>query len=301
MIPSPDLHTHSTASDGTLAPRALIARAAQHGVEVLALTDHDTLAGLDEAADAAQAQGLTLIPGVEISVTWGNRTVHIVGLDVDPSCRQLRDGLAGLLAYRAERAAEIARRLARAGWPGALEGAQALAAGELVGRTHFARFLVARGAAKDVRSVFKHYLVAGKPGHVAGEWTTLEAAVGWIRAAGGQAVIAHPARYGFTRAKMRRFIDAFVACGGRGIEVVSGSHSRDDYYTFARWARESGLLASAGSDYHGPESPWVELGRLPALPDGCRPIWTVPGFGQAGLNLPLQPVVAPHRRVPAPS
>lgn len=282
MMKMPDLHTHSTASDGTLAPRDLIARAARQGVEMLALTDHDTLAGLDEAAAAALEHGLRLVSGVEVSVTWGGRTVHIVGLDVDPACAALRSGLAGLQAYREQRAAEIAARLERAGWPDALEGARAQASGELVGRTHFARFLVQRGAAKDLRSVFKHFLVKGKPGHVAGDWTTLEAAVGWIHAAGGQAVIAHPARYGLTRSKMKRLLDDFRACGGRGIEVVSGSHSRDDYFTFARWAREQGLLASAGSDYHGPESPWLELGRLPALPEGCQPIWEQPGF--AGLD-----------------
>ena len=285
MMKTPDLHTHSTASDGTLAPSDLIARAARQGVEVIALTDHDTLAGLDEAAEAAQAQGIRLVPGVEISVTWGGRTVHIVGLDVDPACSALRKGLGGLLAYREERAAEIARRLAQAGWPGALEGARAQAEGVLVGRTHFARFLVQQGAAKDLRAVFKHFLVKGKPGHVAGSWTTLDEAVSWIRAAGGQAVIAHPARYGLTRSKMKRLLEDFRACGGRGIEVVSGSHSRDDYFTFARWAREQGLLASAGSDYHGPDSPWIELGRLPALPEGCRPIWEQPGF--AGLDQAL--------------
>ncbi len=279
---TPDLHTHSTASDGTLSPQDLIARAAQQGVEVIALTDHDTLAGLDDAAEAAQTHGIHLVPGVEISVTWGGRTVHIVGLEVDPACAALRRGLDGLLAYREERAAEIARRLERAGWPGALEGARAQAEGELVGRTHFARFLVQQGAAKDLRAVFKHFLVKGKPGHVAGCWTTLDEAVGWIRAAGGQAVIAHPARYGLTRSKMKRLIEDFRACGGRGIEVVSGSHSRDDYFTFARWAREQGLLASAGSDYHGPENPWIELGRLPALPEGCRPIWEQPGLAGLG-------------------
>ncbi len=282
MMKTPDLHTHSTASDGTLSPSDLIARAAQQGVEVIALTDHDTLAGLDEAAAAAQRHGIRLVPGVEISVTWGGRTVHIVGLDLDPACSALRRGLDGLLAYREERAAEIASRLERAGWPGALEGARAQAQGELVGRTHFARFLVQQGAAKDLRSVFKHFLVKGKPGHVAGCWTTLEEAVGWIRAAGGQAVVAHPARYGLTRSKMKRLLEDFRASGGRGIEVVSGSHSRDDYFTFARWARELGLLASAGSDYHGPDNPWIELGRLPELPEGCRPIWEHLGF--AGLD-----------------
>jgi len=274
MTQTPDLHTHSTASDGTLTPKALIARAADAGVEMLALTDHDTVAGLDQAAAAAVSTDLTFIPGVEISVTWGGRTVHIVGLGIDPHCRVLREGLDGLLEYRRWRAQEIARRLAKAGYDGALEGARAYSNGTLIGRTHFARFLVERGAAPDLRSVFKHFLVEGKPGHVAGDWTTLERAVGWIRAAGGEAVIAHPARYKFTRTKMKRLLGEFRECGGRGLEVVSGSHSRDDYFVYARHAREEGLLASAGSDYHGPEQPWIELGRLPALPDGCRPIWT---------------------------
>ena len=152
----------------------------------------------------------------------------------------------------------------------------------LIGRTHFARYLVERGAAADVRGVFKHYLVTGRPGHVPGEWTTLENAVTWIRAAGGHAVIAHPARYQFNRTKMRRLIGELKECGGVGIEVVSGSHSRDDYFTFARHAAENGLYASAGSDYHGPENPWIELGRLPVLPEGCVPIWRMPGFGRFG-------------------
>ncbi len=274
MMKTPDLHTHSTASDGTLAPAQLVRRAAAAGVEVMALTDHDSLGGLDEAAGAAARVGITLIPGVEISVSWGGRTIHVVGLDVDPDCAVLRDGLAGLQRYRGWRAEEIGRRLATAGYEGAFEGARALSNGTLIGRTHFARFLVQRGAAADVRSVFKRFLVRGKPGHVPGDWASLEAAVGWIVAAGGDAVIAHPARYGFTRAKMLRLIGEHKACGGRGIEVISGSHSRDDSFTFARHAREQRLLASAGSDYHGPEHPWIDLGRLPGLPEGCIPIWT---------------------------
>ena len=275
----PDLHTHSTASDGTLTPTALLERAAAAGVETLALTDHDTLDGLAEARTAADRVGVNLINGVEVSVTWGGRTVHIVGLGVDTGCRTLRDGLAELQQYRVWRAEEIGRRLAKAGYDGALDGARQHAAGTLIGRTHFARFLVERGAADDVRDVFKRFLVSGKPGHVAGEWTTLEQAVGWIRAAGGLAVIAHPARYDFTRSKVRRLLGEFRECGGRGVEVVSGSHSKDDYYVYARHAAEQGLLASAGSDYHGPEKPWIELGRLPPLPDGCTPVWSVPGFG----------------------
>jgi predicted metal-dependent phosphoesterase TrpH len=273
MPVQPDLHTHSTASDGTLSPRQLIARAAAAGVEVLALTDHDTLDGIAEAQAAAVEHGLTLVPGVEVSVTWGGRTVHIVGLGVDTAQPMLRAGLERQLAHRGWRAEEMGRRLAKAGIEGAFEGALALSGGRLVGRTHFARFLVARAYASQVRDVFKHYLVRGKPGHVAGEWATLEEADTWIRAAGGQAVIAHPARYRLTRSKMLRLIGEHKEHGGEGIEVVCGSHSRDEAFVFARHARENRLLASAGSDYHGPDSTYLELGRLPPLPEGCVPIW----------------------------
>lgn len=285
MTKTPDLHTHSTASDGTLTPEALVQRAASAGVEQMALTDHDTLAGLDAAHAAAQRTGLQLISGVEISVSWSTRTIHVVGLDVDPDCTALQQGLASLREFRQWRAEEIGRRLEKQGISGAYEGARALAQGGLVGRTHFARFLVNRGHAEDVRDVFKRFLVTGKPGHVSGRWASLEEAIGWIRAAGGIAVIAHPARYGLTRTKMKQLIGDFMQAGGRGIEVVSGSHSRDEYFVFARHAAENGLLASAGSDYHGPEQPWVELGRLPPLPDGCRPVWNQPRFGQNGLGL----------------
>lgn len=273
MNASPDLHTHSTASDGTLSPRALVERASERGVAVLALTDHDTVEGIAEAAAAAHDRGLTLIPGVEISVTWNARTIHVVGLDVDPAQPVLRRGLAGLLEFRCWRAEEIGRRLAAHGFPDAFEGAKALSNGTLIGRTHFARFLVGRRVAADVGGVFKRFLIRGKPGHVAGDWASLEDAVGWIRAAGGQAVLAHPARYTLTRTKMIALLGQFRELGGVGLEVVTGSHSRDDAFRFAQHAREQRLLASAGSDYHGPETPWLELGRLPPLPPGCTPIW----------------------------
>lgn len=273
MIPSPDLHTHSTASDGTLTPRALVERAAGRGVPVLALTDHDTLDGLAEAASAACELGVTLVPGVEISVTWNARTIHVVGLGVDPDAPALRRGLAGLLEFRAWRAEEIGRRLAAHGFPDAFEGARALSNGTLIGRTHFARFLVGRRVAADTGGVFKRFLTRGKPGHVAGDWASLEDALGWIRAAGGQAVLAHPARYKLTRTKMIGLLGQLRELGGAGLEVVSGSHSRDDAFRFAQFAREQRLLASAGSDYHGPETPWLDLGRLPPLPPGCTPIW----------------------------
>jgi len=268
-----DLHTHSTASDGTLTPPELIARAAVKGVDVLALTDHDTLEGLTLAQTAADAAGLILSPGVEISVTWGGRTIHIIGLGIDCRNQALRDGVTGLLAYRRRRAEEIGRRLAREGIEGAFEGARAFSNGRLIGRTHFARFLVQQGYASNEREVFKHYLVKGKPGHVAGDWASLEAAVGWIRGAGGQAVIAHPGRYRFTRARLLRFIGEFRELGGVGVEVVSGNHTRDECLLFARYAQENRLLASVGSDFHGPGNPRTGLGGMAPLPSFCTPIW----------------------------
>jgi len=268
-----DLHTHSTASDGTLTPSKLVALAAAKGIDLLALTDHDTLKGLAAARTATAAGAVRVLPGVEISVTWGGRTVHIIGLGIEPRNATLRKGLAGLRAYRHRRAGEIAHRLAGAGVAGALEGAQAFANGRPIGRTHFARFLVRRGYAPNEREVFKHYLVKGKPGHVAGEWVGLGEAVEWIRAAGGQAVIAHPGRYRFPRTKLLRLIGQFKEPGGVGIEVVSSSHTRDENLLFARYARENHLLASVGSDFHGPQNPWAKLGETPPLPAFCTPIW----------------------------
>ncbi len=273
MSKQPDLHTHSTSSDGTLSPDALVAHAAERGVEVMALTDHDTTEGVAAAAQAGEFRSLALIPGVEVSTNWGGRTVHILGLRVDPASETLQAGLNRLQDHRMWRAEEIGRRLAKAGIEGAYRGARALSNGHLVGRTHFARYLIARGYAQSLRDLFKHYLVKGKPGHVEGKWATLEETVGWIRAAGGQAVIAHPARYRFSRTKMLRMIGEFKELGGDAIEVISGSHSRDDAFVFARHARENDLFASTGSDFHGPISSSMGMGRLPSLPEGCTPIW----------------------------
>ena len=268
-----DLHTHSTASDGTLPPAELVQAAAAAGVDVMALTDHDTLAGLDEARQMAEQQGVRLIPGVEISVTWQGATVHILGLNVNSECEALQQGLVGLREYRDWRAGEIGRRLDKKGIGGAFEAACALSTGKLVSRTHFARFLVAEGYARDVREVFRKYLVQGKPGHVPGKWAALEDAVGWVLQAQGTAVIAHPARYNMTRSKLRKLIAAFKEAGGRGLEVVSGSHSKDEYLTMARHAKDFGLLSSMGSDFHDPKTPWIALGKLPPLPMGCNPVW----------------------------
>jgi predicted metal-dependent phosphoesterase TrpH len=268
-----DLHSHSRLSDGTLSPDELVRRARAQGVDVLALTDHDVTDGLAEAAHTAAEVDLQLIPGVEISVTWSGLTFHIVGLNIDPQHAGLQAGLAKLRAFRSERGEEIARRLEKHGIAGALAGAQAFASGPILSRTHFARFLVEAGHAKDMRKVFKKFLTHNRPGYVSGDWATLEEAVSWIRDAGGQAVIAHPARYRVSATRLRQFIEAFKDCGGEGIEVVSGSHSAGDVAGMAQYARRYELLASCGSDYHGPEQSWQELGRPMPLPAGCVPVW----------------------------
>jgi hypothetical protein len=242
-------------------------------VRTLALTDHDTTEGVAEAGLAASRLGLGLVPGVEVSVTWNGGTVHVVGLAIDPANAALQAGLAGLRAFRDWRAEEIARRLSKEGVHGTLEQARALSNGRLISRTHFARALVARGLADSVRDVFKRFLVRGRPGHVPGQWASLAGAVGWIVAAGGHAVIAHPARYSLSRTQFQRLVGDFVAAGGVGLEVLSGSHSIEDSRLMASHAQAFGLLASAGSDYHGPEQPYLEIGRLPAMPPGCTPIW----------------------------
>jgi hypothetical protein len=269
-----DLHTHSLASDGTLTPGELVAHAAAQGVQVLALTDHDATDGLAEARAVAVAHGVTLVTGIEISVTWNKQTIHIVGLNFDPDDSALQVGLRRLREFRDWRATEIDRRLAKHRVSGALDGARRYAKGAIVSRTHFARFLHEQGHVTSVPDAFRHYLSKGRPGHVPGNWATLAEAVGWICGAGGQAVLAHPGRYPLSSGKLRALLHEFKACGGVAIEVISGSHQPQANQHFARVAREFELLASLGSDYHGPEKPWVELGRLPTLPEGCVPVWS---------------------------
>lgn len=268
-----DLHSHSTASDGTLTPAELVERAVVNGVDALALTDHDTLDGLEEALLTARKHHIRVIPGVEISVTWHRRTIHMLGLGVDRNSQQLQENLQALQQFRDWRAEEIGRKLEKRGIADALQGAQQYSRGRIISRTHFARFLVDTGRAASLGDVFKRYLVPGKPGHVSGRWAEIGDAVNWVNQAGGVAVIAHPARYRLTRTKLRELLTDFKAAGGQGMEVVSGSHSLDEMRHMAALCREHDLLASQGSDYHGPEKPWVELGRLRALPDGCNPLW----------------------------
>jgi predicted metal-dependent phosphoesterase TrpH len=223
-MPNYDLHCHSTASDGLLAPAALVQRAAGNGVDILALTDHDELCGLAEARAQAQAEGLRFIDGVEVSISWGGITIHVVGLNIDPVNQQLQQGLHAIRQGRAERAKKMAEDLARVGIPGSLEGAYAYVENpNLIGRTHFARFLAEKRYVSDVKSAFQHYLVSGKPGYVPHQWATLEEGLAYIKAGGGIAVVAHPGRYKLTRAEMRKFLGEFRDGGGTGIEVVTSS------------------------------------------------------------------------------
>lgn len=272
--PNYDLHCHSTASDGLLAPAELVRRAAANGVDVLALTDHDEISGLVEARAAAAELGLRFVDGVEVSISWGGITIHIVGLNIDPRNVQLQQGLQSIRQGRTERAKRMAEDLARAGVPGSLEGAYTYVDNpNLIGRTHFARFLVEKRYVSDVKSAFQHYLVNGKPGYVPHQWATLADGLAYIKAGGGVAVLAHPGRYKLTRTQMRRFLGEFKDGGGAGIEVVTSSHSAEQYLEYGILAREYGLLASRGSDFHGPGESRIDLGRLPNLPADLKPVW----------------------------
>lgn len=269
-----DLHAHSTVSDGTMTPRALVERAHAQGVELFALTDHDEVAGLREAALAAAELGLDFVRGVEISVTWSGQTVHIVGLGIDAGNAALIEGLAHVRSGRMQRAQAMADALAAAGHPGALEGALAYAGNvDLVSRTHFARWLVETGACDDVREVFTKYLVAGKPGYVPHQWAELRQAVAWIAGAGGVAIVAHPGRYKFGDDELRALLAEFRDAGGLAVEVATSNHTAQQTRKFARLARELELEASRGSDFHSPNESQVELGRVQALPDALVPVW----------------------------
>jgi predicted metal-dependent phosphoesterase TrpH len=271
-----DLHCHSTVSDGLLSPAEVMRRAKSNGVELMALTDHDELGGLAEARATADEIGLRFVDGVEISISWGDdQTVHIVGLGVNPANAELVEGLHQVRSGRDARAARMAAELDRVGIHGAYEGALRHAGNPaLVSRSHFARYIVERGHAKDVKSVFDHWLAKGKPGYVGHAWATLEDALRWIDGAGGIAVIAHPGRYRLSKAELRELFGAFKDRGGRGIEVLSGSNKDDEVREFARVAREFGFLASRGSDFHGPGESWIDLGKLPDLPEDLTPVWS---------------------------
>lgn len=268
-----DLHCHSSFSDGTLPVEALVHLAVEQGVDVLALTDHDSTEGVALAQSVAASTVLQLVAGVEISATWEGRTVHIIGLNIDISSPLLQMGLQGLRDQRNRRAKVIIERLEKKGIKGVAEGIEQLVEGSILSRTHFARYLVQAGYAKDMAQAFKKFLTKGAPAYVAGGWAPMREVVEWIQSAGGKAVIAHPGRYKLGSGRLRQLVADFRECGGDAIEVYSGSQPREDSWRFTRLSREFGLLASVGSDYHGPEQHWVQLGRMPKLPAECAPIW----------------------------
>lgn len=269
-----DLHCHSNVSDGTLTPEALAERAKRNGVELWALTDHDEVGGQHRARMAAQSQGLSYLTGSEISVTFAGKTVHIVGLGFDPDHPSLQQGLVDTRGGRERRARDMAEGLAKVGIPNAFEGALRYVGNpDLISRTHFARYLVEIGVCSESHEVFKRYLTEGKPGYVEHRWAKLSDAISWITEAGGEAVIAHPGRYGFTPNEEYALFTEFKAHGGRGVEVVTGSHTVPEYAKYADMALEFDLLASRGSDFHDPSESHTDLGTLPDLPGRLTPVW----------------------------
>lgn len=280
-----DFHTHSSASDGRLSPARLVQRALDKGLRYLALTDHDTTAGIAEARSAAIGTNLDIIAGIELSVSWENLSLHVVGLHIDPNDPQLNESLESLRNLRVSRAREMGLRLEKKGIAGCFEGASRLAGSGMITRTHFARYLVDQNHCQTLQKAFDRYLSQGKPGYVKTNWVELKTGIGWIHQAGGTAVLAHPMRYQITATRMRKLLGDFQNAGGEAIEVVCGNSTTDDIHTSARYAREFGLMASMGSDFHSPDAAWIELGRLKPLPDHVEAIWK-------GLGIELDSVVS---------
>ncbi|MGL6177560.1 MAG: RNase RNM [Vibrionaceae bacterium] len=270
-----DLHSHTTASDGKLAPDELVRRAVQHNVHMLAITDHDTVAGLALAAQtiACEQLPLQLVNGIEISTCWENKDIHIVGLNIDPEHASLQALIAKQTSLRNERAALIAHRLSKVRITGALEGAQQLAGDGQLTRAHFARWLVESGVVSNAQKAFKRYLARGNAGYVPPNWCSIEEAVQTIHHAGGQAVLAHPLHYKLTTKWLKRLLQYFADAGGDAMEVSFSQQSEQDRQQLAALATHFQLLSSQGSDFHYPK-PWVELGRHLHLPNACTPIWS---------------------------
>jgi predicted metal-dependent phosphoesterase TrpH len=268
-----DLHCHSTASDGALSPMELIKRAHEQGVTSLALTDHDTTAGLAQARAAAAASGIKLIPGIELSTNWHDKCFHIVGLGIDPDYGPLAQATQNLQTVRLERAEKIAQKLEKKRIPGALEAVKRAAGDSMITRTHFADFLLSQHHVSTQQEAFDRYLARGKPAYVSTPWAELEQAINWITESGGIAVLAHPLRYKLTANWMKRLLTAFKEAGGQGIEVVTSRISVDEIRLAAGYAARFELAGSVGSDFHNPDNQWVELGRLAPLPPHIKPVW----------------------------
>ena len=268
-----DLHTHTTASDGLLSPEALVIKAKASGIDVLAVTDHDTTAGITQAVDEANRQNIKLLAGIELSVSWTDKNFHIVGLNIDPDSSALKKSLKTTRNIREQRAIEIGKSLDKHGVSNAYYEARELAGIHTITRSHFARVLIEQGFAKDSREVFKKYLVHNKPGYVKTDWIAMETGIKLINGSGGLAILAHPMRYNITASWLRKFLVAFKESGGNGIEVVTGSSNTDEIRTVASYARRFELTGSAGSDFHGFDNTWIKLGHLAPMPESVTPVW----------------------------
>jgi hypothetical protein len=271
-----DLHTHSNYSDGSLAPADLVERAGLAGIGMLALTDHDTIAGVEEARLAAGRLGIRLVPGVEISATWRHQSIHVLGLWIDAASQRLQSLLGGQAERRRERMRRICAKLSRSGLPGDALLAAVESCPGLPTRSHLAAALTAGGHVKCEEDAFRKFLGAGRPGHVAPEWPPLTDVVASIRDAGGIASMAHPLRYRLSSGARRQLLAEFAAAGGGAIEVITGANGAQHSHACAALARKFGLRASIGSDFHHPQLAWNPLGRLAKLPDGIEPVWSDP-------------------------
>jgi len=273
MRPVYDLHTHTTASDGQLSPEELVIQAKACGIDVLAVTDHDTTSGIAQAVDEAHRQNIKLLPGIELSVSWMDKDFHIVGLDIDPDNKTLKKSIQKTRELREERAIKIGKRLGESGVSNAYHEARKIAGVHTITRSHFARVLIKQGFAKDTREVFKKYLIHNKPGFVKTKWIEMDDGIKLIKDSGGAAILAHPMRYNITAGWLRRFLVAFKESGGNGIEVVTGSSTADEMRTAASYARRFELAGSAGSDFHGFDDSWIKMGQLAAMPKSITPVW----------------------------
>lgn len=268
-----DLHTHTTASDGELSPEDLVIKAKHSGIDVLAVTDHDTTSGIAEADAEASRQNIKLLPGIELSASWQDKSFHIIGLNIDPDNKTLNLSLKKTAELREQRAIDIGKRLEKVGVANAYQEARELAGIHTITRSHFARILIKQGHAKDNKDAFKKFLLNNKPGFVKTNWIELETAINLIKGSGGIAIVAHPLRYNITATWLRKMLVAFKESGGTGIEVVTGSSSADEIKTTATYAERYELAGSAGSDFHGFDSHWIKLGQLAAMPKSVTPVW----------------------------
>jgi hypothetical protein len=267
-----DLHTHTTASDGGLSPAALLQRAKLHGLQILSITDHDTLSAYDSLPQPP-ITGIDIIPGIEFSTRWHKLEIHILGLNIDPDNPTLKAGIDHQQQSRTQRASHIAGKLEKLGMNDPLPEVKRLAGDGIIGRMHFARYMVSSGFVKDTATAFKKFLGSGKPANCIQHWLPMGDIIGWIRAAGGSIILAHPAKYGLTHTRLLQLIQDFQAEGGHGLEVVSGMQAPEVTKDLARICAQYQLLASCGSDFHQPDQPWSELGRFSPLPESCIPVW----------------------------